>query len=134
MTASDYIIGREPEEWIGATPDTPVPDRVKLRVFRRYDGRCYLTGTKIRTGDAWDVEHVKAVGLGGENRERNLRPALKEPHKVKTKADTARIRKADRQARAHLGLKPKPKRPLKSRGFDKTRRKRMDGTVERIPQ
>jgi 5-methylcytosine-specific restriction protein A len=130
--SGEYIIGREPEEWIGATPDTPVPDRVKLRVFRRYGGVCYLTDTRIKTGDAWDVEHVKAVGLGGENREGNLRPALKEPHKVKTKADTARIRKADRVAKKHLGLKPKSKTPIKSRGFDKSRRRRMNGTVERI--
>lgn len=27
-------------EWRGATPDSPVPDRVKVRVFARYDGYC----------------------------------------------------------------------------------------------
>jgi 5-methylcytosine-specific restriction endonuclease McrA len=113
-TPPEEVVGREPEEWIGATPDTPVPDRVKLRVFRRWNGRCYLSGRKIAGGDPWDVEHVKALGLGGENRESNLRPALKEPHKDKTAADRDLMAKADRIARKHHGL-DKPKRPFPKR-------------------
>lgn len=116
MTEQTYIIGREVEEWVGATPDTPVPDRVKLRVFRRHNGVCHLSKRKIQPGEAWEVEHVKAIGLGGENRESNLAPALVEPHKEKTADDRASMAKADRIARKHLGLwKPKSGQKIPAR-------------------
>lgn len=113
------MTGRRVPEWIGATPDSAVPAIVKLRVLARYDSRCYLSGREIRPGDPWQVEHVTALGLGGENREANLAPALKAPHKAKTADDVRRMRKADRVRRKHLGLHPKPKRTLRSRGFPK---------------
>lgn len=115
-------MSRSIPEWIGKTPDTPVPARVKVRVFERYNGRCYLSDIKIQPGMAWEVEHRLALCLGGENRESNLAPALKAPHKAKT-ADDVRIKaKADRQRLAHLGLKPK------GRGFGNKARK-FDGSV-----
>jgi 5-methylcytosine-specific restriction protein A len=122
MTPAPQPIGRTVEEWIGATPDSVVPARVKLRVFRRYDGRCYLSGAKINVGDAWDVEHIIPLGLDQTgNRESNLAPALKEPHKEKTARDRRAMAKADRIAKKRLGLWPKSKRPLKSRGFEPSR-------------
>lgn len=60
--------GRAVPEWIGATPDTPIPKRVKDRIWLREGGRCYLTGRKIQIGDAFEFEHVIAITLGGENR------------------------------------------------------------------
>lgn len=42
---------RSTEEWRGASPDTPVPLRVKLRVFERDHGVCHLSGRKIMPGD-----------------------------------------------------------------------------------
>ena len=110
-------LGRSVEEWIGATPDTPVPPRVKARVFTRYDGLCYLSGRKIGPGDVWEAEHIKALALGGENRESNLAPALVDAHRDKTRDDRQRIAKADRVRAKHLGIYPKSKRPLQSRGF-----------------
>lgn len=118
---TEFPAVREVPEWIGATPDTPVPMRVKLRVFERFDGVCYLTGRKIRSGDAWDVEHVIAIINCGQNREGNLRPALKEPHKEKTAADLDTKSKTARVKAKHLGVWPKSKRPLRGRGFPKTR-------------
>ena len=47
-------------------------------------------------------------------------------HKEKTRLDIGKIAKVNR---IRKGQK-KSKKPLHSRGFDKTRRKRMDGTVE----
>jgi 5-methylcytosine-specific restriction endonuclease McrA len=102
-------IGRSLPEWIGATPDAQVPLAVKLRVLRRYKNRCYLSGQLIRGGDEWDVEHVLALGLHGQNRESNLAPALKEPHREKTASDVGAMAKADRVARKHFGLE-KPKK------------------------
>lgn len=104
-------------EWIGKTDDTPVPPRVRLRVFERYGGRCYLSGRKIMSGDRWDVEHIKAISLGGENRESNLAPALTAPHKIKTRADRAAKKKADRIRKRHLGIKS-PRKITRWRRFD----------------
>lgn len=108
-------------EWIGATPDTPVPPRVKARVFEAYEGRCYLSGRKIMPGDKWEVEHRIAIINGGENRESNLAPALAELHREKTDADLRLKSKIHRQRLKNLGLWPKSKRPLRSRGFGSSR-------------
>jgi len=102
-------IGREVEEWQGAKPDSAVPDRVRLRVFQRYEGRCYLTGVRIRPGDAWDIEHIIPLSIDATgNRERNLAPALKAPHVEKTAKDRDDKARADRRAKKHFGVgKPK---------------------------
>lgn len=112
---------REVPEWIGATPDTPVPPRVKLRVFERFDGRCYLSSVKIRPGDAWECDHVVALINGGENRENNLAPALKEKHREKTDVDLATKSKIARLRAKHLGIYPKSPFKLKGRGFARRR-------------
>lgn len=117
-------------EWIGATPDTPIPPRVKLRVFERHGGVCYLSGRKIRPGDKWDAEHVKAIINGGENRESNLKPALKALHTIKTRADLAEKSKVARIKAKHLGVFPKGrglrKHPTLKRGFDGKVRQRTE--------
>lgn len=115
------MTGRSVPEWIGATPDTPVPPRVKLRVFEAHGGICHLSGRKIRAGDAWDCDHVKALTNGGENRESNLAPALRDFHRAKTAEDVAEKSKVERIRKKHLGIYPKSPRPLKSRGFERRR-------------
>lgn len=113
---------RSVPEWIGSTPDTPIPARVRVRVFEAHGGVCYLSKRKIRPGEKWECEHVIALVNGGENRERNLAPALAEPHREKTDADMALKSKIARVRAKHLGQWPKSKRPLRSRGFEKARR------------
>lgn len=115
------------DEWIGKNDDTPIPPRVKLRVFERLGGRCHLSGRKIMAGDAWDCDHVKALINGGENRESNLAPALRDKHREKTARDVAEKAKVARIRAKHLGIH-KPK----AGGFNTRLRKRMDGTV--VPQ
>lgn len=119
-------MSRKVEEWIGKTPDTPAPPRVRLRVFERHNGICYLSGRKIMPGDKWQLEHPQALINGGENRESNLAPALVEPHKVKTAKDVKQKAKNDRVRKRHLGIK-KPSRFACSR--DSKFKKRIDGTV-----
>lgn len=105
-------------EWIGATDNSPVPPRVKARVLIRYKRKCYLTGTKIRSGTPWDIEHVIALINGGENRESNLAPILRgKPHRDKTKADLAEKSKVARMRLKDLGIYPKPIREIPSRPF-----------------
>jgi 5-methylcytosine-specific restriction endonuclease McrA len=101
---------------------------VRLRVFEAHGGRCYLTGVKIMPGDAWELDHRIALINGGENRESNLAPALKAPHRVKTTKDVKVKAKIASIRSKHLGV-IKPAGKLKSRGFDKTRTRHMDGTV-----
>jgi len=118
-------MSRSLPEWIGATDDTPIPPRVKLRVFERDGGVCHLSGRKIRAGEEWDCDHVKALINGGENRESNLAPALRVKHREKTALDVAEKAKIDRIRKKHLGI-----HQPKTGGFDKRLRKKMDGTVE----
>lgn len=118
------MTGRSVPEWIGATADTPIPKRVKDRIWLREGGRCYLTGAKIQVGDSYEFEHVIAITLGGENRESNIKLALTAPHKLKTKADVKARAKVARVRMKHNGIWPKSKRPLKGRKFENTREQR----------
>lgn len=108
---------RAVDEWIGKNDDTPVPPRVKLRVFNAYGGVCYLSGRKIMPGERWEVEHKLALSLGGENRESNLAPALAAPHKVKTASDMKQKAKNDRVRKKHLGIR-KPRTLRRWRRFN----------------
>lgn len=114
-------MSRAVDEWIGATDDTRPPARVRLRVFQRHEGRCHLSGRKIGPGDDWDLDHIKALINGGENRETNLAPALKAPHRAKTAADVAEKAHIDRVAKKHLGItKPGSRWPSRCRKLDGT--------------
>ena len=106
-------MSRSVPEWIGKTPDTPAPRRVRARIFAAHGGRCHRTGKLIRAGDAWDLDHVIALINGGENRESNMAPILTgKPHKEKTAEDVRIKSKTARMRAKHLGLK-KP-RTIKS--------------------
>ena len=96
---------RSVPEWIGKTDDTPVPARVRLRIFERDGGICHLSKRRIRPGDAWDLEHILALSLGGQNAESNLAPALRSAHKIKTAQDRKIKAKDDRVRKRHLGIK-----------------------------
>ena len=110
---------RSTAEWIGKTDDAKVPDYVRLRIFTRADGICHISKRKITPADDWDLEHVLALCNGGEHREGNMAPALKEPHKVKTAADVTQKAKNDRVRKRHLGIK-KPRTIRAWRKFDGT--------------
>lgn len=118
--------GRSTEEWVGSSPDQKVPDRVKLRVFERHGGICHISGRKIQAGEAWELEHVKALSLGGSHRESNFAPALKSAHKKKTAEDRKAKAKSDRIRKKHLGIK----KPSKFAGSRNSKwKKKIDGSV-----
>lgn len=98
-------MSRSVDEWVGKTDDAKVPRAVRLRVFDRYNGVCYLSHREILPGDDWDIEHKLALCLGGEHRETNMAPALKAPHREKTAVDRAVKAKNDRVRKRHLGIK-----------------------------
>ena len=101
------MTGRAVPEWIGKTPETRVPDRVKLRIVLRQDGKCALSETKFRPGDKIEYDHDVALINGGENRESNLQAVLSARHKEKTKADVKQKAKDSRIRQNHLGIKTK---------------------------
>jgi len=111
-------MARSTPEWIGKDHDAKVPPRVRQRVFDRHGGICHLTGRKIAAGEKWELEHVKALILGGEHRETNLAPALAEPHKKKTAAEMKVKAKINAVRKKHLGI-TQPKQTIKSPGFAK---------------
>lgn len=111
-------MSRSVEEWIGATPATRIPPRVRLRVFYRDSGICQCgCGRLIHAGERWQTDHTIALVNGGENRESNLRTLLIKHHAVKTKADIAEKSTTYRKRAKHLGIK-KPRTIRSWRRFD----------------
>jgi 5-methylcytosine-specific restriction protein A len=110
-------MSRATKEWIGKTPDSKIPPRVRLRIFERHGGVCHLSGRKIAAGELWDCDHVIALINGGLHCESNLAPALRDKHREKTAADVAEKATVARKAKANLGLKPAPAKPIQSPGF-----------------
>ncbi|MEJ8476441.1 HNH endonuclease [Roseibium algae] len=127
---SDPLGGRSLPEWIGKTPDSQPPDRVRDRIFIRAGGICHISGIKIRPGMKWQAEHIKPLSMGGENRESNLAPALTEAHKVKTKEEAAARSKADRIRRKMNGTERRKTSPMPGSKSSKFKR-RMNGEVVR---
>ena len=55
--------------------------------------------------DYWEIEHKTALCNGGEHRETNMAPALRDAHRIKTRADLSEKAKVDRIRKRHLGIK-----------------------------
>ncbi|WP_105430176.1 HNH endonuclease [Neorhizobium sp. T6_25] len=118
-------MSRSTEEWVAKHHDQKVPDRVKVRVFEREGGICHLNGAKIDpVRDEWDLDHKMALILGGQHRESNLFPALREPHRKKTAVEMGVKSKIARVKKKHMGLGKSD-----GRGFSQRLGQRMDGTV-----
>lgn len=117
---------RSTPEWIGKTDDAMPPPSVRLRIFRAHDKRCHITCKLIRPGDEWDLDHIKALRDGGENRESNLAPALRIAHRAKTAAEAKQRARVDRSAKRFAGIK-KPSTFQGARTHHL--KKKIDGTV-----
>lgn len=100
-------------------------DKQRLEIFRNAGGICHICGGKINGAkEAWDVEHMVALGMGGTNEDDNLAPAHVKCHKTKTKDDVQKIAKTKRVNLKHMGAKKK--RPWPG---TKTHKRKVDGTV-----
>jgi 5-methylcytosine-specific restriction protein A len=92
--------------------------KIKDQEFARAGGKCRVCGIMIGT-KAKHYDHVLPFALGGKSELANCALLCEPCHKDKTaKEDVPRIRKADRQRKAHIGA-ALPKQSLKSRGFPK---------------
>lgn len=124
-------MSRTVPEWIGKTPDTPVPKRVRLRVLEAFKHKCALCGRDIRAGIRWICDHIIALINGGENRESNLQPICDWCDKnIKTPADQALKSRIYKSKSRNAGLRRPKWRPLPGTRASGIRR-RMDRTVER---
>lgn len=108
---------------------TITPKR-RAEIFRDAGGICHLCSRKIAPGEPWEVEHPKAIGLGGADDATNWKPAHVDCHAGKTRQDIRIMRKADRALKKDTGVK-KSRNPIP--GSRNSRWKRtLDGrTVER---
>jgi 5-methylcytosine-specific restriction endonuclease McrA len=108
---------RSVKPWTGKTDDAMPPPRVRQRVFDAHNGVCHYCKLPIKVpGETWQADHVRALILGGENREENLAPIHSHCHVAKTGEDTTRKAKAAAVRQKHIGA-VKPKGEIKSRGF-----------------
>lgn len=107
-------MARTVSEWIGKTDDHRAPGSVRDRIIAR-DNRCHLCGLPVE-GKKWDLDHVKALINGGENRETNLRPSHIKCHKEKTALDVAEKAKVAAIRKKHLGI-TRPKQTMQSAPF-----------------
>jgi len=114
---------RSTPEWIGKNDDSAIPDRVKLRVHTKAEGRCAKCTVEALTGQ---YDHAISLIVGGENRESNLQFLCVPCHKAKTKLDVKLKAKVARVRKRHLGLR-KPSRFPGSR--DSKFKKKIDGSV-----
>jgi hypothetical protein len=127
-------MARKPD-WI---PDRKAfPKAVRVAVLKRSGGMCELPGCGA-VGAEFD-HYPKPVAFGGESVLENCR-LLCRPHNADLGVETAaQAAEADRkggrtgqyarqQRRKEKGVKSK----FQSRGFSKTHRKKLNGTVERI--
>jgi 5-methylcytosine-specific restriction protein A len=118
-------MSRAVPEWIGRTDNSKVPDRVRIRVFEREGGVCHLSGLPIdKVRDEWDLDHKVALILGGEHRESNLFPALRQHHRKKTAVEMAVKSKIANVKKKNFGL-----RKSKAGGFQSRFKKKLNGDV-----
>ena len=122
MTKLANPIGRSTDEWIGRTADSKPPTHVRLRIFERDGGICHISGRKIEPGEPWDLEHVIRLADGGENRESNMRPALRDKHREKTARENTEAAPVRARKASHLGARTAPARLLASGDMPTTER------------
>lgn len=97
--------GRSVVEWVGAHPDAAIPDRVRVRIFERYAGRCPKCTRKL-VPSQWDCDHIVALANGGRHAESNLQPLCKVPcHSAKTADDVAEKSRSYRKRKANAGIR-----------------------------
>lgn len=100
----------------------------RLALFEAHKGVCHLCGGRIDgTREAWDVEHIIPIAIGGDDDESNCAPAHKSCHKVKTRADAGVTAKCNRIRAKHNGA-AKPKATIAGSRGTKFKRK-INGEV-----
>lgn len=76
----------------------------KVKLFERHAGRCHICNQPIEAGQRWDVSHLLALALGGEDVDSNRAPAHFKCHRWQTRVtDLPAIAKSKRIYARHIG-------------------------------
>jgi len=108
------------------------PGKVKDQAYARSKGFCEnrACSLPLQVGKL-HYDHILPDALGGKPVLANCQVLCVACHSEKTKDDVRRIRKADRQRKAHIGA-TKPQGRIKSAGFSKKERQpKIDFTQRR---
>ena len=104
-------------------------DSILQRIFVQFG--TYLkdpSGEDMKPGDDVVFDHMHALTFDGEHTYMNLRPILRQTNAEKAKQETKDYWKLKRLRGETKGRVSKP---IQSRGFDKTKTRRFDGSVVR---
>ena len=116
---------------VPTTPRKPMPEMRRLRIWERHGGVCVLCGLKIDgTKGKWTIEHIRALGLGGEDTDENCGPAHEDCRRKKDKQDVANIARAKRRKAKHLGIR-QSRRPMDGSRASRFKKTFNHGTVLR---
>jgi 5-methylcytosine-specific restriction enzyme A len=120
---------------VGTTKRKKMTETRALAAWERTKGVCVNCNQPIDgTRDKWFVEHPRALGLGGEDNEKNTGPAHWDCKGAKDADDTARIAKAKRSKRRDLGITQALKKspPIQSAGFTPAPKQRRAATPSKL--
>jgi 5-methylcytosine-specific restriction endonuclease McrA len=106
----------------------------KVDILAKSNGKCAACGGAFTKADPAQFDHTIALELGGADTNENMRAIHGDAcHKPKTAADVKAIAKGKRQRKKFGPLRGtvpvRFKAKIKSRGFDKSRTRKLDGTV-----
>jgi len=107
-----------------------ISQRTKEAIIARQEDTCPMCG-KILVG-VIHFDHEIALAIGGADDASNLRAVHADCHSIKTKDDIKRAAKTKRQAgiTGQWARRQRNGPTLKSRPFNKTLRRKMNGTTE----
>lgn len=96
----------------------------RMQIWEAHRGVCHICGAKIDGGrERWDVEHIIALEISGDDSDANLAPAHVSCHRAKSKQDAAAIAKAKRMEQRAAGIRRQTRNPLpgsKGSGWKRT--------------
>lgn len=125
------LVSLIPEPDRSVEPRKPLTKKQRAEMALAQGGRCGCgCGGKLdHPGEGTIDEHLNPLGLTGTNDLSNRRLFRLPCAKAKTVKDHGDIAEAKRREARDNGTR-RARKPIPSRGFDKTMRKRMDGKVE----
>jgi len=106
--------------------------KARAAIFNAANGICHICDGGIQAGEAWQVEHIVPIAMGGADEPDNMRPAHDKCHKAKTKDDMANIAKAKRIEARDKGFS-RPKQSIPKRPFPGKRERTPKTMPERKP-
>jgi len=102
----------------------------KRRIHTARGGKCSGCGKDVPvSGPGVTYDHTGTLWITGSDGDDDINLLCDDCDDEKTPKDLSRIAKTKRQRSKHIG-DTKPKKPIPSRGFNKTLRRRFNGRVE----